>query len=86
MAGVEDVREGIARAKEKAGESISAIQQAALALDEAQAALHQATQGSGQDEIHQARNMLVEAVQNLTLVQGTVNASITSAEGYAGRL
>lgn len=86
MASVGDVRERIARAKAKAEESIGAIQQAALALDEARAELQDATSDSGQDEIHQARNMLVEAVQNLTLVQGTVNASMSSAEGYAGRL
>ncbi|MFR9730932.1 hypothetical protein ACL03H_17035 [Saccharopolyspora sp. MS10] len=86
MAGVDDVRDGIARAKVKAEEALTAIQQAGLALDEAQSMLVEATQGSGQDEILQSRNMLVDATQNLQLVQGTVRNSISSAEGYAGRL
>ena len=73
-------------AKEKAEESIAAMQQAAMALDEAQAALQSTIQGSAQDEVLQARSMLLDAGQNLTLVQGAVKNSISSAENYAGRL
>ena len=86
MAGVEEVRAGIALANQKASESIAALQQATLALEEAQQALASATQGSSQEEIQHATGMLAEAAQSLTGVQGTINASITSAEGYAGRL
>lgn len=86
MAAVEEVRAGIALASQKASEGIAAIQHASLALEEAQQALAQATQGSGQEEIHHATGMLAEALQSLGGVQGTVNASINSAEGYAGRL
>lgn len=86
MAGVEEVRAGIALANQKANESIAALQQATLALEEAQQALANATHGSNQDEIQHATGMLAEAVQSLSGVQGTINASITSAEGYAGRL
>lgn len=86
MAGVEEVRAGIALANQKASESIAALQQATLALEEAQQALAEATQGSGQQEIQHAHGMLAEAVQSLNGVQGTINASIDSAEGYAGRL
>ncbi|GAA2783633.1 hypothetical protein [Saccharopolyspora taberi] len=86
MAGVEEVRAGIALANQKASESIAALQQATLALEEAQQALAAATQGSSQEEIAHATGMLAEAAQSLAGVQGTINASITSAEGYAGRL
>lgn len=86
MAGVEEVREGIALANQKASESIAALQQATLALEEAQQALAAATQGSGQEEIHNAYGMLAEAAHNLSGVEGTINASISFAEGYAGRL
>ncbi len=86
MAGVEEVRAGIALANQKATEGIAALQQAALVLEEAQQALATATQGSSQDEIQHAYGMLAEATQSLTGLQGTINASISSAEGYAGRL
>lgn len=86
MAGVEEVRAGITLANQKASESIAALQQASLALEEAQQALASATQGSAQEEIQHAYGMLAEATQSLNGVQGTINASITSAESYAGRL
>lgn len=86
MAGVEEVRAGIALANQKASEGIAALQQAGLALEEAQQALANATQGSSQEEIQHAYGMLAEANQSLNGLQGTINASISSAEGYAGRL
>lgn len=86
MAGVEEVRAGIALANQKSSESIVALQQATLALEEAQQALAEATQGSSQEEIQSAYGMLAQALQSLSGVQGTINASIASAEGYAGRL
>lgn len=86
MAGVEEVRAGIALANQKASESVAALQQASMSLEEAQQALADATQGSGQEEILQAHGMLAEATQSLSGVQGTINASISSTEGYAGRL
>ncbi|WP_374727423.1 hypothetical protein [Haloactinomyces albus] len=86
MAGVEEVRAGIALANQKASEGIAALQQATLALEEAQQALATATQGSSQEEIQHAYGMLAEATQTLNGVQGTVQASISSTEGYAGRL
>jgi uncharacterized protein (DUF2342 family) len=86
MAGVEEVRAGIALANEKASESIAALQQATQALEEAQEALTTATQGSAQEEIQHAHGMLAEAMQSLNGVQGTISASISSAESYAGRL
>ncbi|MBE9373988.1 hypothetical protein IQ251_05960 [Saccharopolyspora sp. HNM0983] len=86
MAGVEEVRAGINLATQKASESIAALQQAAMSLEEAQQALVSATQGSGQQEVQHAHGMLAEAIQTITGAQGTVNACITTAEGYADRL
>ncbi|GAA4851754.1 hypothetical protein [Saccharopolyspora rosea] len=86
MAGVEEVRAGIALANQKCSEGVAALQQAALSLEEAQQALTTATQGSTQEEIQHAQGMLAEAIHTINTVQGTVHASITSAENYAGRL
>lgn len=86
MAGVEEIRAGIALANEKSLSGISAITQASLQLEDARNALLAATQGSGQPDVAQALNLLTEALQTLTSAQAAVQASITSAEGYAARL
>ncbi|MER5388206.1 hypothetical protein [Saccharopolyspora sp. NPDC002686] len=86
MAGVEEIRAGISLATQKAQESMAAIQQAILTLEEGQQALAAATQGSGQEESQQAQGLLSEAIQTLSGVQGTINASTQAAEGYASRL
>ncbi|MGQ0838530.1 hypothetical protein [Actinokineospora sp.] len=86
MAGVEEIRAGIAVATEKAQAGIAAITQAALQLDESRSALMMATQGSGQPDVAQAYGLLAEALQTLAAAQATVHASITAAEGYSVRL
>ncbi len=86
MAGVEEIRAGIAVATEKALASIAAITQASLQLDEARSALLAATQGSSQTDVAQSHGLLAEALQSLAGVQSTIQASITSVEGYAARL
>ncbi|MCC5697903.1 MAG: hypothetical protein ABS918_00625 [Saccharopolyspora rectivirgula] len=86
MAGVEEVRAGIALATQKAAEGVAALQQAALALEEAQQTLVAATEGTSQEEILHAHGLLAEAIQSISGAQGTVNACITAAENYAGRL
>ncbi|QIZ35757.1 hypothetical protein [Saccharopolyspora sp. ASAGF58] len=86
MAGVEEVRAGIALANQKMQEAIAALQQGNLALEEAQAALVAATQGSTQEEMQHAHGMLAEVMQTINGVQGTLSATINSTEGYAGRL
>lgn len=62
MAGVEDVRTGIALADEKASEDIAAARQAIGCLEQAQQTLAAATQGGGQEETSQphARPLDVE--------------------------
>ncbi|GAA1980706.1 MULTISPECIES: hypothetical protein [Amycolatopsis] len=86
MAGVEEIRAGIALANEKASASIAALQQAAQALEEAQQSLAQATQGSTQDEVAQAHGMLAEALQGITGTQSTIQACMSSADAYSARL
>lgn len=86
MAGVEEVRRGIAVAKRKSEDSLGALHQATLALEEAQQALASATDGTGQDDMQQANGMLLEAIQSISGTQGTINAVISAAEGYEGRL
>jgi hypothetical protein len=86
MAGVEEVRAGIALANQKMQEGIAALQQTNLALEEAQTALVTATQGSTQEEMQHAHGVLVEVMHAISGVQGTLNATIASTEGYAGRL
>jgi hypothetical protein len=86
MAGVEEIRTGIAVATEKAQAGIAAISQASLQLDEARSALAFATQGTGQADVGQAQGMLAEALQVLMGAQALVQAAISTAEGYAARL
>ncbi|MGP4021072.1 hypothetical protein [Saccharopolyspora sp. 5N708] len=86
MAGVEEVRAGISLANQKMQEGIAALQQTTLVLEEAQAALVNATQGSTQEEMQHAHGMLAEVMQTISGAQGTLGATITSTEGYAGRL
>ncbi|MEV6910034.1 hypothetical protein [Amycolatopsis sp. NPDC051071] len=86
MAGVEEIRAGIALANEKASASIHALQQAAQSLEEAQLSLSQATQGSNQHEVSQAHGLLAEALQGITGMQSTIQAGISSAESYSTRL
>ncbi|WIX75987.1 hypothetical protein QRX50_31505 [Amycolatopsis carbonis] len=86
MAGVEEVRAGIAVANEKASAGIAALQQAAMALEEAQLSLSQATQGSQQHEINQAHGLLAEALNGITGMQSTIQAGISSADAYSSRL
>lgn len=86
MAGVEDIRAGIATAKEKCNASLAALQQAQQALEEAQQILGQVTAGSSQAEVTQALGMLQEAAQGISGQQNTVQGAIQSAESYAQRL
>lgn len=86
MAGVEEVRAGIALAGEKAQEAVAALEQAKLAVGEAEQALVSATGGSGQDDIQHAQGALNQASEEITGVQGIINGATDSAGSYAGRL
>jgi hypothetical protein len=86
MASVEEVRAGIQLANQKAAESIAALQQAGQAIEQAQGALINATQGSAQSDAEQASGLLAQAVSTLGDVARNVTAAISTAEGYAARL
>nr|WP_042185201.1 hypothetical protein [Kibdelosporangium sp. MJ126-NF4]CEL16609.1 hypothetical protein [Kibdelosporangium sp. MJ126-NF4]CTQ89040.1 hypothetical protein [Kibdelosporangium sp. MJ126-NF4] len=86
MAGVEEIKAGIAMANEKSQSGIAAITQASMQLDEARNALLSATQGSSQSDVTQAQSLLTEALQTLEGAATAIQASISSAEGYASRL
>lgn len=86
MAGVEEIRAGIAMANEKCNASVAALQQAAQSLEEAQQILGQVTSGSTQPEVTQAHGLLAEAVQGINSQQSTIQAAVSSAESYSARL
>ncbi|HJQ45644.1 MAG TPA: hypothetical protein VJ870_04860 [Amycolatopsis sp.] len=86
MAGVEEIRAGIAMANQKCEAAAGALQQAAQSLEEAQQMLGQVTSGSTQPEVTQALAMLAEAVQGINGQQNTIQAAVSSAESYSARL
>ncbi|MCO1578309.1 hypothetical protein M8C13_21380 [Crossiella sp. SN42] len=86
MASVEQVRNGILQANEKAQESLGALQAASTAIEQAKGALLQVVQGSNQPEAEQAAGMLDQAMANLTETHQQVTQAINTAEGYASRL
>jgi hypothetical protein len=86
MASIEEVRAGIDSAKEKASESLGALQQAQSALEAAQAQMQQVTEGSGQADVSEANAMLAQAVTSITEVQQNVQAAIQASESVAARL
>ncbi|HKS44600.1 MAG TPA: hypothetical protein VJT49_05700 [Amycolatopsis sp.] len=86
MAGVDEIRAGIATANEKCNSSIAALQQAAQALEEARQILSQVTSGSNQPEVTQANGLLANAGQGISDTQGTIQQAISSAEQYSARL
>lgn len=86
MAGVDEIRAGIATATDKCKASIAALQQAAQALDEARQILSQVTSGSNQPEVGQAHSQLASAATGISDAQGTIEQAIQSAESYGQRL
>jgi flagellar hook-basal body complex protein FliE len=86
MASVDEVRAGIGQANEKAKESFAALQQAISSLEQAQAALAAATQGSQQGDADQAKSLLANATRAIGEAQQSVTAAIDTADGYAQRL
>jgi len=86
MASIEEVRGGIMAANESANEGLGAIQQARASLETAQAALMQATEGSGQADVSEANGLLAQAVNSIDEVRQQVSAAIAAAESVANRL
>lgn len=86
MASIEEVRAGIAAANENATESLGALQQAHASLEQAQAALMRATEGSGQADVSEANGLLAQAVGSIEEVRQQVSAAISASEDVANRL
>lgn len=86
MASIDEVRAGIALANEKASESVGALQQAHVALEQAQGVLLRVTEGSGQDDVAQANGFLAQALGAVADGQQAVKAAIAASEGVADRL
>ena len=83
---IEQVRAGIAASNESATSALGALQQAYADLEQARAALMQATEGSGQADVSEATGLLAQAVANVEELRQQVSAAISAAEGVAGRL
>jgi hypothetical protein len=86
MASIEEVRAGVDIAKEKASESLGALQQAESNLGEAQAQMMQVTEGSGQAAAADANAALAQAVTAVTEVSQQVQVAIEASEQFAGQL
>ena len=85
MAGVEEIRAGIALANEKASASIAALQQAAQSLEEAQQSLaSDARQQPARSE--PGARVAGGGTASINGLQSTVQASISSADSYSARL
>ena len=86
MASIEEVRPGSPAPTRARKESLGALQQAHASLEQAQGALMQATEGSGQADVTEANGLLAQAVGNINEVQQQVSAAIRASEDVAARL
>lgn len=86
MASVTEIQAGIAQANEQAKQSFAALQQAVSTLEQAQGMLASVTQGSSQSEAEDANRLFAEAIRSIGEAQQHVNAGISTAESYSGRL
>jgi hypothetical protein len=83
---IEQVRAGIAASNESANSGLGALQQTHADLEQAQGALMQATEGSGQGDVSDALGMYAQAIANVEETRQMVSAAISAAEGVANRL
>ncbi|MGX7828567.1 hypothetical protein ACTG9Q_26085 [Actinokineospora sp. 24-640] len=86
MAGIEESKAGVAAAIEKVQAGIQAMTQAAMQWDEARTLLANASQGTSRPEAPQAVGMLTQALQGLSEVQSSAQASITTMETWTAQL
>ncbi|GGS31958.1 MULTISPECIES: hypothetical protein [Actinokineospora] len=86
MAGIEESKAGVAAATEKVQAGIQALTQAAMQWDEARTLLANASQGTSRPEAPQALGMLAQALQGLTDIQGSAQASITAMETWNAQI
>ncbi|AUS78418.1 hypothetical protein C1701_08595 [Actinoalloteichus sp. AHMU CJ021] len=86
MAGVEEVRAGIAQANQEINEALTMLRQIQERVDRAQATLTNAMQGSMQPEVQQSQVMLSQGVELVNQAYGQLSACVTTTDGYAARL
>ena len=86
MSGVDEIRQGIQVASQKAEQGVAAITEAELQLEDARNTLQTATEGSAQVEVAQAQSALTEAINALGGARASIQAAVASAEAYSARL
>ncbi|MEQ3550782.1 hypothetical protein WIS52_09890 [Pseudonocardia nematodicida] len=86
MASIDEVRAGIGQANQKATESLGALRQARLAIEEARSLLAQVVEGSSQSDVEQARAYYSDAAEKVDDVEKAVHAATQAAEEIATRL
>lgn len=86
MASIEEVRNAIAQAIDKASESQKALQQAADLAEDAQQLLTSVTQGSVQGDVETTNAQFQQVVQGVSELQNYLGAGISGAEGINSRL
>ena len=86
MASIEEVHAGIRLAVDKASESLGALQQAYVSLEQALGVLQHSTEGSPQADVSRATGLFSQAVNGVQETQQSVQAGISEAEAVANRL
>lgn len=86
MASIGEVQSDIAQANQKASDSLGMLQQAQSHIEEAQAMLQRASDGSSQSDVQEANSQLQQAASSLNDVQQLVQAAVSTAEGISQRL
>lgn len=81
-----DARQGMLGPIEKLNEALGAIQSGRAALEEAQAGLLQATEGSNQAEADQAHAQVAESLNKVDDAQQQIASALQEFEGVAQRL
>ena len=86
MSSIEEVRAALMAANERANEGLGAVQQAHACVEDAQAQVMRAIEGSGQSDAAEANGLLAQATATLDEVRQQVAAAISSTESVANRL
>lgn len=86
MASIGEVRGLIEQAIAKANDSVNALQQAADLVEEAQALLSSATQGSNRSEAEQVNARFADVVSGVSDLQKSLSAGISQAESMNSEL
>ncbi len=86
MANIDEVRAGIGQANQKASESLGALRQAKLSIQEARSMLDQAVEGSTQADVDEARAYYADAAEKVDDVEKAVYAATQASDEIATRL